>query len=175
MIIIIISAFYSTFCHIRKSPPVNHPTLWDKDPLESLYVVNGVLTIHQQAAWIYVSLKCRPGSELPRQAWVKVNMLICGDGAYPRVLPATAEQTSRQQITSSPITPLSSTNKWSLWLDWCWCRRSNSWVASQQVPRHLFRLVIWFHSQEKEGPCQLKSNSFNVWCLSTQTIKKKQI
>ena len=33
------------------------------------------------------------------------SMLICGYGAYPRVQPATAEQTSRQQITSSWITP----------------------------------------------------------------------
>ena len=29
-------------------------------------------------------------------------MLICGDGTYPRVQPAAVEQTSRQQITSSP-------------------------------------------------------------------------
>ena len=32
-------------------------------------------------------------------------MLICGDGAYPRVQPVTAEQTSRQQITSSLSAP----------------------------------------------------------------------
>ena len=32
-------------------------------------------------------------------------MLICGDGVYPRVQPATAEQTSRQQIISSPGAP----------------------------------------------------------------------
>ena len=32
-------------------------------------------------------------------------MLICGDGAYQRVQPATAEQTSRQQITSSLSAP----------------------------------------------------------------------
>ena len=33
------------------------------------------------------------------------SMLICGDGAYPRVQPATAKQTSRQQITSSRSAP----------------------------------------------------------------------
>ena len=32
-------------------------------------------------------------------------MLKCGDGVYPRVQPVTAEQTSRQQITSSPSVP----------------------------------------------------------------------
>ena len=34
------------------------------------------------------------------------SILIYGDGAYPRVQPATAGQTSRQQITSSPSAPL---------------------------------------------------------------------
>ena len=33
------------------------------------------------------------------------SMLICGDGAYPRVQPATPEQTSKQQITSSRSAP----------------------------------------------------------------------
>ena len=56
-----------------------------------------------------------PGSDLPRQAWVKLNrlhtleldasMLTCGDGVYPQVQPATVEQTSRQQITSSQSAP----------------------------------------------------------------------
>ena len=32
-------------------------------------------------------------------------MLICGDETYQRLEPATAEQTSRQQITSSPSAP----------------------------------------------------------------------
>ena len=70
-------------------------------------------------------------------------MLICGDGIYPRVQPATAEQTSRQQITSLLSAPLSST-KWSPWLNWCWCRCSNSWVASQQVPRDPFFFFFFF-------------------------------
>ena len=32
-------------------------------------------------------------------------MLICGDGTYPRIQPAIAEETSRQQITSSLSVP----------------------------------------------------------------------
>ena len=43
-------------------------------------------------------------------------------------------QTANYIITE--YSPLSSTN-WSPWFDWCWCRCSNSWLASQQVPRDL--------------------------------------
>ena len=39
--------------------------------------------------------------------------------------------------------PLSS-NKWSPWLDWCRCRCSNSWVASQQVPGDLTISFVLF-------------------------------
>ena len=58
------------------------------------------------------------------------------------------------------VPPLSST-KWSPWLDWCWCRCSNSWVPPQQVPRDLTILLFcfvfvclfvfwfWFHTQEE--------------------------
>ena len=33
-------------------------------------------------------------------------------------------------------TPIPST-KWSPWLEWCWCRCSNSWVATKQFSRDL--------------------------------------
>ena len=75
---------------------------------------------------VYVCRICR----------IIMNEWICGDGVYPRVQPSTAEQTSRQEITSPPSAP-SIVHQWSPWLDWCWCRYSNSWVASQQVPRYL--------------------------------------
>ena len=64
-------------------------------------------------------------------------MLICGDGAYLRVQPATAEQTSRQQITGITECSLYRPPNGHPWLDWCWCRCSNSWVATKQVPRDL--------------------------------------
>ena len=44
------------------------------------------------------------------------------------------QQTANHTITECP--PIPST-KWSPWLDWCWCRCSNSWVATKQVPRDL--------------------------------------
>ena len=35
------------------------------------------------------------------------------------------------------VSPSILSTKWSPWLDWCWCRCSNSWVATKQVPRDL--------------------------------------
>ena len=59
--------------------------------------------------------------------------------AYPRVQPATAEQTANHMHHHGmpPVrTPIPST-KWSPWLEWCWCRCSNSWVATKQFSRDL--------------------------------------
>ena len=54
-------------------------------------------------------------SDLPRQTWVELKRLRSGVrhfntdyvemGVYPRAQPAAAEQTSRQQIASSPSVP----------------------------------------------------------------------
>ena len=105
---------------------------------------------------------------------LSASMLICGDGAYPRVQPVTTEQTSRQQITSSRSAPIPST-KWSPWLDWCWFRFSNSWVATKQVPRDLFLLVIGFHTKEEvpESKIRWSESEWLKWsCAGMQGESK---
>ena len=86
-----------------------------------------------------------PGSDLLRQAWVNLNRLHTEVRGFnsdmwrwslsksPACNCGADQQTSRQQITSSPSAPLSST-KWSSWLDWCWYRCSkllSGWLLSK--------------------------------------------
>ena len=72
----------------------------------------------------------KPGSNsLSYALELGASMPMCGDGAYP----SPACDCGADQQTVPPL----SSPKWSPWLDWCWCRCSNSWVASQQVPRNL--------------------------------------
>ena len=109
--------------------------------------------------------KCCPVSDLPRQAWIKLNTLPTGVGCFnadmwrwglsksPACDCRANQQTANHIITVSPL----SSTKWSPWLDWCWCRCCNSWVASQQVPRDVFILFFGSHARKLEW------RSFHWW------------
>ena len=88
-----------------------------------------------------------PGSDLPGQAWVKLNRLRTGVGRFNADMwrwglsksPA-CDCRADQQTANHIITECSlyrPPNGLHAWLDWCWCRCSNSWVNTKQVPRDL--------------------------------------
>ena len=67
------------------------------------------------------------------------------------------------------------TKIWSPWLDWCWCKCSNSWVATKQVPRNLFLLVVRFHTEEEEEAClcSIINTFWNIIYASCSELSKK--
>ena len=87
-----------------------------------------------------------PESDLPRQAWVKLKRLHLGVRRFinadmwrwdffksPACNCGADQQTVNHIITECPLYR----PPWFPRLNWCWCRCSNSWVATKQVPRDL--------------------------------------
>ena len=132
-------------CYNRKIPSVNYPTQRGKGPLDSQDVVSVMVTIHQPAAWIYhLTIQEQPRIRPPLQAWVNPNRLHTGVGRFNADMwrwglsksPASdcrADHAADSKSHHHGVPPIPYI-KWSPWLDWCWCRYSNWWVATKQVP-----------------------------------------
>ena len=74
----------------------DHPTQWDKGPLDSyrMWSVEWQPSTSRLHEYITSPSRSSPGSDLPRQAWVKLNWLRIGVGRF------NAE--SRLQLQSRP-------------------------------------------------------------------------
>ena len=115
----------------------------------------------------------KPGSNSISYALeLGTSVLICGDGAYLGVQPATAEQTSRQQITSSWSVPLyHPPNGLHGSIDVDADAATREWLLiKSQRSLNYFLLVIKFHTQEEEGIHSqvLPNRTFSFWKIAVE-------
>ena len=154
-------------------PSVNRPTQWDKGSLDSYDVVSEVATVHQQAAWIYcLTSKCCPGSDIPRQAWVKLNRLCAGIGRFNADMwrlglsksaacdCGADQQTANHIITECP--PIVQQMVSMAWLLLMQMQQLLSGFSASSQRSNYFFWFFWFHTQEDD--------TYTVQIASTKLI-----